>query len=378
MKTQNEEAEHNGNISRCPHDAKHPFTIISNVLVRNKDLTFESRGLLCYLLSHSLSWKTNQAHICRVQDIGKDKLKRIFKELINKGYVKIYYYRDKKGYRRVRYTFAETPTNKSKNTLTEENPTMANPPSIEEQHQASIGYSHLPTEENPAMANPPSIDEKSTKKIKEKFPTAGFPTLGFPHCLEDSFFKKTTTTTTIDNTRVEESAETAVACSSKKNSSQASDKETCSVATDAVCKVVVALFEKVDKKFGSYALSEAKDAIKIALKTYDEQTVLVAIQTMNFKSPESVGSWIKLFPFVCKSSIGKASRPEIDRSQRDLRISIAKAVSTLSSCGGCYTFDDKKLYVTSGSITKEYTFERNDDFWSKMEKFCRNESKRKI
>jgi len=98
-----------GNVFRCPHDSDHPFTIISNELLRENTLSFEALGLLCYLLSHSSSWKTRRSVISRERGIGKDKLKRIFDELIEKGYMKMVFSNGANGYRITSYWYSEKP-----------------------------------------------------------------------------------------------------------------------------------------------------------------------------------------------------------------------------------------------------------------------------
>lgn len=88
MHDNNDIKEKTGNVFRCRHDSEYPFTIIANSLLRDVTLSFEALGLLCYLLSDSLSWKTQRSVISRERGIGRDKLKRLFDELITKGYIK--------------------------------------------------------------------------------------------------------------------------------------------------------------------------------------------------------------------------------------------------------------------------------------------------
>lgn len=69
---------------------RQPFTIIDNALCRNSSLTFEARGFLVYLLSHREDFHINIAYLVHIHKgvMGRDKIIRILKELIQAGYVR--------------------------------------------------------------------------------------------------------------------------------------------------------------------------------------------------------------------------------------------------------------------------------------------------
>jgi hypothetical protein len=150
-----------GNVFRCPHDSDHPFTIITNSLLRDATLSFEALGLLCYLLSHSSSWKTRRSVISKEREIGKDKLKRLFDELITKGYMKMVWSNSENGYREVSYWFSEKP--KFKNCLPHADFPPTDFPPVDNPHtkeRTNIRSTNLKKD-----IEKESIKEKDTRKI---------------------------------------------------------------------------------------------------------------------------------------------------------------------------------------------------------------------
>jgi hypothetical protein len=63
------------------------FTIIPNRALNDPKLSIEAKGLLCWLLSRPHDWAFKLALIGPLLDIGRDKTERLFRELIEAGYV---------------------------------------------------------------------------------------------------------------------------------------------------------------------------------------------------------------------------------------------------------------------------------------------------
>lgn len=170
MHDNNDIKEKTGNVFRCPHDSEHPFTIIANSLLRDAYLSFEALGLLCYLLSHSSKWRTRRSVICKERGIGKDKLKRLFDELITKGYMKMVWFNGENGYREVSYWFSER--SQFKKCLPEaENPHTVLPrvdnPGTKEEQDLRITIYKKPKENIYTKEKPKyPIVEKDTENIK--------------------------------------------------------------------------------------------------------------------------------------------------------------------------------------------------------------------
>jgi len=97
------------NISRCPHDRENPYAQISRELLRNNNLSFRARGLLCYMLSFPNNWSAHPQFIAKQNGIGKDQMYAILKELIDAGYC--IYIQNKEGNRfsSGKYLFSESP-----------------------------------------------------------------------------------------------------------------------------------------------------------------------------------------------------------------------------------------------------------------------------
>jgi len=67
---------HNGN-----------FVTIPNRVLEDKRLSLEAKGLLCWLLARPNDWTFKLALIGPVVGIGRDKIERLFRDLIEAGYV---------------------------------------------------------------------------------------------------------------------------------------------------------------------------------------------------------------------------------------------------------------------------------------------------
>jgi hypothetical protein len=63
------------------------FAIIPNAIADDNSLTYEARGLLCYLLAKPHNWKVQVTNIQKAGGIGRDKAYRLLSELKDAGYV---------------------------------------------------------------------------------------------------------------------------------------------------------------------------------------------------------------------------------------------------------------------------------------------------
>ena len=73
------------------------FAIIPNEVAEDNNLSFDARGLLCYLLAKPDNWKVQVQNIQKAGNIGRDKSYRLLNELINAGYVEKQISRDQLG-----------------------------------------------------------------------------------------------------------------------------------------------------------------------------------------------------------------------------------------------------------------------------------------
>jgi hypothetical protein len=72
-------------VVRRRHNGR--FASLPNAIWEDPRLTVEAKGVLGYLLSRPHNWNVRPQQVGQVLDIGKDKLQRIFRELIAAGYV---------------------------------------------------------------------------------------------------------------------------------------------------------------------------------------------------------------------------------------------------------------------------------------------------
>src|SRR5690606_15840152 len=110
-------------IIRTPHSSERPYFVMSRETAQDRNLTFEARGMLAYLLSKPDDWQVQIKDL--QQHIGRDKVKAILKELEAAGYLTVERDRHNERGRFARniYRVHETP-------LTE-NPSTVNPSTVE-------------------------------------------------------------------------------------------------------------------------------------------------------------------------------------------------------------------------------------------------------
>ena len=101
--------ENSCQILRCPHDQENPYLMINRELIRNSSISPEARWLLIYLLSHDKSFSPTPKYIVKTQKIGRDRLYKLFNELIEGGYILKEEIKEPNNLIRVRYVYSETP-----------------------------------------------------------------------------------------------------------------------------------------------------------------------------------------------------------------------------------------------------------------------------
>lgn len=75
-------------FQRCPHDAEHPYSMISNEMIRDRSISPKAKGVLLYLLHLPKGWKIYHTQLLYALNIGKDYLKSAIDELMKEGYIK--------------------------------------------------------------------------------------------------------------------------------------------------------------------------------------------------------------------------------------------------------------------------------------------------
>jgi hypothetical protein len=82
-------------IVRRQHNSR--FASLPNAIWEDPCVSVEAKGVLGYLLSRPHNWNVRPHQVGQVLNIGKDKLQRIFQELISAGYVTREQNRDEAG-----------------------------------------------------------------------------------------------------------------------------------------------------------------------------------------------------------------------------------------------------------------------------------------
>lgn len=90
-------SERKKNIFRAPHDKTNPYTLISNRMLRDKNLRHSERGLLCQILS----W-TDYHFLCinalvKNSREGRDAIRAMIDRLIIAGYIRMFQIKDEQG-----------------------------------------------------------------------------------------------------------------------------------------------------------------------------------------------------------------------------------------------------------------------------------------
>lgn len=74
-------------IIRAPHGPDNPYFQMLRASAQDSRLSFEARGVLTYLLSKPGNWKLHPSDLMREGGCGRDRVKRILKELKDLGYL---------------------------------------------------------------------------------------------------------------------------------------------------------------------------------------------------------------------------------------------------------------------------------------------------
>ena len=157
-------------IERCEHDRDHPYLTVSKTLTRDDSISFECRGLLCYLLSNIDSWRVNTNQVANHINkfMGRDKVRELFKEAIDAGYLKREDYLEN-GLKRYRYLISEYGRFKKCLPCTDfQGPGIQGPVNTSplrntipnEQHKKSTTSSPTPSDpQTPELTKSPKIDD---------------------------------------------------------------------------------------------------------------------------------------------------------------------------------------------------------------------------
>lgn len=113
-------------IYRAQHDKDNPYFLMRRDTAQDTNLSFEARGMLAYLLSKPSDWMLVISDLMRAGQCGRDRVRRILRELLDKGYAVRTAQRGEDGrYSTVDYAVYESPQTEKPST---DNPALDNLP----------------------------------------------------------------------------------------------------------------------------------------------------------------------------------------------------------------------------------------------------------
>jgi hypothetical protein len=132
-------------------------------------LSFDARGVLAFILTFPSNWQFGLAWLCRDQGIGRDRARRIIRELVDAGYCQRGRARNADGtLGAYEYVFSDEP--ESLISPLPENPDTApapeNPSVVSE--QIVVASDWKPVTGEPALANPPPTKDCQSYKDKNE------------------------------------------------------------------------------------------------------------------------------------------------------------------------------------------------------------------
>lgn len=108
----NQQDDTNEIAERCSKDERRAFTIMWNDITEDTLISPEARWLMLYLLGRPEGWRIIPRDIENKSGWGRDKRRRVYKELCNRGYMLKEQYQQN-GLNRIRYLYSDRPKFKS-------------------------------------------------------------------------------------------------------------------------------------------------------------------------------------------------------------------------------------------------------------------------
>lgn len=141
------------------------FSIVSNKVLRDTNLSIKARFILVFCLSLSDTWEYSIKGLAKVIGAGTDAISSGLKELQSHGYLERRMARDDRGRMRcTEYILHENPIN---GTPKQENPVTDNP--VTEKPCTGNPVAGNPCTDNPVTENPPQINKDLNKNQINKY-----------------------------------------------------------------------------------------------------------------------------------------------------------------------------------------------------------------
>lgn len=76
-------------LIRGHHSFDDQYAQIPNSWLRDKNLSLDTIGLLAQLMSHSPGWRISQESLAKANNVGRDSIRRMIRELVEAGYLSV-------------------------------------------------------------------------------------------------------------------------------------------------------------------------------------------------------------------------------------------------------------------------------------------------
>lgn len=76
-------------LIRGQHSFDGRYAQIPNFMLRDKKLSLDTIGLLAQLMSHSPGWRVSQESLAKANNVGRDSIRRMIRELVEAGYLSV-------------------------------------------------------------------------------------------------------------------------------------------------------------------------------------------------------------------------------------------------------------------------------------------------
>ena len=76
-------------LIRGHHSFDDQYAQIPNSWLRDKNLSLDTIGLLAQLMSHSPGWRVSQESLAKANNVGRDSIRRMIRELVEAGYLSV-------------------------------------------------------------------------------------------------------------------------------------------------------------------------------------------------------------------------------------------------------------------------------------------------
>lgn len=123
-------------LIRGQHSFDGRYAQIPNFMLRDKNLSLDTIGLLAQLMSHSPGWRVSQESLAKANNVGRDSIRRMIRELVAAGYLSV---SEKQVHNEKGYLAGYTYTTKDPDTVTQQpslvEPLSAEPTKAEQAHK---------------------------------------------------------------------------------------------------------------------------------------------------------------------------------------------------------------------------------------------------